>query len=95
MCLISSNHMRRGVELEQTTSTFASASASHSRTYCTVDLHSLCDAASHTDLDWAVNEQWEDLLKKTQSFTFKHCRCAEVCVSVCETERWRQKMDVV
>lgn len=26
--------------------------------------HSLCDTTSHIDLDWAVNEQWEDSLER-------------------------------
>lgn len=51
-----------------------------------INSHSFHDTTSHTDLDWAVNEQWEDSSgKKSQSCTFKHYK--SVCVCVRETGR--------
>lgn len=52
-----------------------------------VDLHSLSDTTTHTDLDWAVNEQWEDLAEKKKSHKASHSNTAAlqkcVCVHVC------------
>lgn len=62
-----------------------------------INSHSFHDTTSHTDLDWAVNEQWEDSSgKKSQSCTFKHYK--SVCVWERETERefdsyWNSKTD--
>ena len=56
------------------------------------DTHSRSDTTTHTDLDWAVNEQWEDSLEEeeeekpdkekkkkiTKLHIHKHCRFAQV-----------------
>lgn len=56
------------------------------QSYKDINSHSFHDTTSHTDLDWAVNEQWEDSSgKKSQSCTFKHYK--SVCVCERETER--------
>lgn len=55
-----------------------------------INSHSFHDTTSHTDLDWAVNEQWEDSSgKKSQSCTFKHYK------SVCVWERERRRESLI
>ena len=73
--------MMHGHEAETETRLLTVPGPSASRTQGrSVDVRGRCDTAAHIDLDWAVNEQWEDSLgEKEKKITKLHIQTVPLC----------------